>query len=109
MRPMAGSRRSMVATEIKPAQRVQNAGDGAGPAAAGDGRRRHGRWADPAVETMGAMWSDIILEGCGRLAALDPDRVTALSYEALTADPRGSLRRLAAFIGVAEDQEWVSA
>ncbi len=55
------------------------------------------------------MWSDIILEGCGRLAALDPDRVTALSYEALTADPRGSLRRLAAFIGVAEDQEWVSA
>ena len=44
-----------------------------------------------------------------RLAALDPDRVTALSYEALMAEPAGSLRRLAAFIGVAADEGWVSA
>jgi hypothetical protein len=53
------------------------------------------------VETMGAMWSDIILEGCGRLAALDPDRVTALSYEALLygAEKKGRRGTSAGFSG----------
>jgi len=58
-------------------------------------------------EVCGDVWSDLVATAVGRLAELPPDRVLAMSYEALTADPRGELRRLTAFIGVEPDPGWL--
>jgi hypothetical protein len=60
-------------------------------------------------EVCGEVWSGLIGTALARMAELPPDRVLAMSYEALTADPRGELRRLTAFIGVEPDPGWLEA
>ena len=59
------------------------------------------------VEEMGRRWSDMVVAGCRELARLPEERVLPIGYEALTARPADTLRRLARFIGVAEDERWL--
>jgi len=58
-------------------------------------------------EVCGEVWSQLVGTAVPRLAELAPDRVLAMSYEALTADPRNELRRLTEFIGVEPDPSWL--
>lgn len=58
-------------------------------------------------EVCGEVWSQLVGMAVARLAELPPDRVLAMSYEALTADPRNEMRRLTEFIGVEPDPGWL--
>jgi hypothetical protein len=58
-------------------------------------------------EVTGRIWSDMIVAGADRLAEIASDRLTSMPYELLIRDPAAQLRRLAAFIGVDPDPDWV--
>ncbi len=55
----------------------------------------------------GKMWSAQISVGCGALATLEPGRVLTIAYEDLIARPRRELARVANFIGVAANDDWL--
>src|SRR5215472_3289599 len=60
------------------------------------------------VEDMGQEWSNMVLRGCQELRRLGPERVLHMGYEALVAASAAELRRLATFVGVEADEEWLS-
>jgi len=61
------------------------------------------------LELCGHYWSGEILAGTRTLAALPPDRVVTLHYEAIVARPADELSRLAAFVDPAPvDAAWLS-
>ena len=55
----------------------------------------------------GSMWSEMILEGLGHLDKIPADRRMTLKYEELLASRQSELTRLAEFIGVDPDPEWL--
>ena len=59
------------------------------------------------VADVGRFWSDMVLTGAEQLERLEPGRLLQLGYEALVADPAMQVERLAAFIGVEADREWM--
>jgi nucleoside-diphosphate-sugar epimerase len=59
------------------------------------------------VARFARMWSELIAIGEAALADLPPDRYLPLSYSELVADPRSCLTRLAAFLDVEADPEWL--
>ncbi|SCK53499.1 Sulfotransferase family protein [Streptomyces sp. WMMB 714] len=59
------------------------------------------------VPEFGTLWSELIREGLGQLAAVPPEQRTTLSYESLLDAPRQELARLAGFIGVQPFAEWL--
>jgi hypothetical protein len=58
-------------------------------------------------EVTGKIWSDMIVAGAAQLAETASDRLTSMRYEMLIRDPGAELRRLAAFIGVDPDPDWL--
>ncbi|HXM56306.1 MAG TPA: sulfotransferase [Candidatus Dormibacteraeota bacterium] len=56
---------------------------------------------------MGRFWSEMEIRAAPDLERLEPGRLLDLRYEALIADPRAELARLAAFIGVEADAGWL--
>lgn len=53
-------------------------------------------------------WSEQVLAGLDALTAVPPDRLLQVSYETLTADPAGTLTRLAGFLGpLAVPRSWL--
>ncbi|MGH3377281.1 MAG: sulfotransferase family protein [Actinoallomurus sp.] len=61
------------------------------------------------VTRFGAMWSEMIVEGVGHLGKIPADRRMTLKYEELLASRPSELTRLAEFIGVDPDPEWLRA
>lgn len=55
----------------------------------------------------GALWSEMITEGVGYLEGIPADRRMSLEYETLLTSRRSELTRLAEFIGVDPDPEWL--
>ncbi|GAA2101412.1 sulfotransferase [Streptomyces albiaxialis] len=55
------------------------------------------------------LWSRQIRDAVTDLAALPPGRRCTLGYEDLVADPRSELTRLAAFLAVEPDPDWLAA
>lgn len=53
------------------------------------------------------MWSELIVTGEAELAGLPTDRYLPLSYADLVGDPRSSLTRLASFLDVEADPQWL--
>lgn len=64
---------------------------------------------DLPVEDFGRTWSEQVLLGLDVLERLPAGRRMDLSYEDLTADLRGSLSRLAEFIGVEAPAAWIES
>ena len=69
-------------------------------------RERYRRLEVP-FEELGRTWSRMVLRGAEHLARLPGDRVLPIRYETLLAEPAEELRRLARFVGVAEDERWL--
>jgi len=63
---------------------------------------------DVPLSRFGALWSEIATEGVENLRGLPTERVTALSYEDLIADPARELARLAEFAGAPADPDWIA-
>ncbi|MDX3640789.1 hypothetical protein [Streptomyces sp. MB09-02B] len=61
------------------------------------------------LRTFGTLWSELVTEGTEFLRRLPEDRRASLSYETLLDHPVEELTRLAAFIGVAPDPQWLHA
>jgi hypothetical protein len=59
------------------------------------------------VARFARMWSELIVAGEAALASLPADRFLPLSYADLVADPRSCLTRLAAFLDVEADPNWL--
>ncbi len=60
------------------------------------------------LSTFGKYWSDMIERGVTYLKALPPEKVLAVSYEKVLADPHGELGRFIRFIGPEfEHPEWI--
>lgn len=59
------------------------------------------------VPGFGSLWSELIIEGLGHLAAVPEQQRTALCYEQLLDAPRQELARLAGFMGVQPLSEWL--
>jgi thioester reductase-like protein len=59
------------------------------------------------VARFARMWSESIAIGVAALADLPADRCLPLSYSDLVTDPRGCLTRLAAFLDVESDPDWL--
>ncbi|CAM5394607.1 Sulfotransferase OS=Streptomyces fumanus OX=67302 GN=GCM10018772_33980 PE=4 SV=1 [Streptomyces fumanus] len=57
----------------------------------------------------GDMWSQWIIEGVEYLSQVPDDARTTLAYEDMVRNPRAELVRLAEFIGVDPDDEWLEA
>lgn len=55
----------------------------------------------------GALWSEMIVEGVGHLEKIPADRRMPVEYEELLTSRRSELTRLAEFIGVDPDPEWL--
>ncbi|MCV7028207.1 SDR family oxidoreductase [Mycobacterium sherrisii] len=53
------------------------------------------------------MWSELILTGEAELADLPGDHYLPLSYAELVAEPRSSLTRLASFLEIEADRQWL--
>lgn len=64
---------------------------------------------DLPVEDFGRIWSDQVLTGLDALEQLPAERLLEVSYEYLVADTRGTLARLAAFIGVEASAPWIES
>ncbi|MEE1831438.1 sulfotransferase [Streptomyces sp. SP17KL33] len=61
------------------------------------------------LRTFGTLWSELVTEGTEFLRLLPADRRATLSYEGLLDHPVEELTRLARFIGVAPDPQWLHA
>ncbi len=59
------------------------------------------------VARFARMWSDLVAIGVAALADLPADRYLPLSYSDLVAEPQSTLTRLAAFLDVDADPEWL--
>jgi hypothetical protein len=59
------------------------------------------------VARFGAMWSEMVTEGVAHLDKIPADRRMSLKYEELLASRQPELTRLAEFIGVDPDPEWL--
>jgi len=59
------------------------------------------------VARFARMWSELIVNGEAALAGLPADRFLPLSYADLVAEPRSCLARLAAFLDVEADPNWL--
>lgn len=57
----------------------------------------------------GSLWSEMIVEGVGHLDKIPADQRMSLKYEELLASRQSELIRLAEFIGVEPDPEWLRA
>jgi nucleoside-diphosphate-sugar epimerase len=62
---------------------------------------------DLPVTRFARMWSEVISIGLAALADLPADRYLPLSYSDLLADPASCLKRLAAFLDVDADANWL--
>jgi thioester reductase-like protein len=62
---------------------------------------------DLPVARFARMWSELLAIGLPALADLPPDRYLPLSYADLVANPRSSLTRLAAFLDVDANPQWL--
>ncbi len=62
---------------------------------------------DLPVARFAQMWSELVAIGVAALADLPADRYLPLSYADLVADPRSCLTRLAAFLDVDADPNWL--
>jgi cytochrome P450 len=59
-------------------------------------------------ERFGRMWSAMVLRGTRRLAALPPEDVLHISYEAILAEPAPQIQRLLGFLGLEPpDAAWL--
>jgi hypothetical protein len=61
------------------------------------------------VTRFGSLWSEMIVEGVEHLNKIPADERMSLKYEDLLASRRSELTRLAEFIGVHPDSEWLRA
>ncbi|MFC4496957.1 sulfotransferase [Streptomyces ovatisporus] len=59
------------------------------------------------VPEFGTLWSELVCEGLGQLAAVPAEQRMTLSYEKLLDAPRQELARLADFVGVQPFAEWL--
>jgi hypothetical protein len=59
-------------------------------------------------ERTGDAWSKMVLHGTEVLDRLPPERVAELRFETLAAHPERELRRIARFMGISEDEEWLA-
>lgn len=64
---------------------------------------------DIPLRTFGTLWSTLVAEGTRFLSQLPADQGTTLAYEDLLDSPSDELARLADFIGVEPDQQWLEA
>ena len=62
-----------------------------------------------AFTRFGTLWSEMIREGVGHLDRIPADRRMSLKYEELLESREPELKRLAEFIGVDPDPEWLRA
>ncbi len=62
---------------------------------------------DLSVARFARMWSELVAIGVAALADLPADRYLPLSYADLVADPRSCLSRLAGFLDVDADPQWL--
>ncbi|MGC9536120.1 sulfotransferase [Streptomyces sp. UG1] len=63
---------------------------------------------DLPLRRFGALWSELVTEGAQFLAGLPSGQGTTLAYEDLLDRPAEELTRLAEFIGVAPQPQWLS-
>lgn len=57
----------------------------------------------------GRLWSRTVCDGLSALRGLPSDAWTSLRYEDLVSDPDGELGRIAGFLGVTPDRQWLTA
>lgn len=62
---------------------------------------------DVPLTRFGTLWSEMIVEGTGHLAKLPADRRTTVRFEELLAARPAELTRLAEFMGVDPDPDWL--
>jgi hypothetical protein len=60
----------------------------------------------PSVAAYGRYWSDQVERGTDAAARIPPERLLALPFEELLAAPRDTLRRIATFFALPEDEGW---
>lgn len=59
------------------------------------------------ITRFGSLWSEMIVEGVEHLSKIPADERMSLKYEELLSSQRSELTRLAEFIGVRPDSEWL--
>jgi len=62
----------------------------------------------PPIELYGRYWSDQIRRGYAARDGIDPDAFLEVRFEDLVTRPREVMRRIASFLEIGDDEEWIA-